>query len=203
MREMQEFDRTPLIQVREFVIDQLKLNFAHDNLEEAEFETRLEQATGSSSKQTLLGLVADLPRMQESGKKEVTAYHGSVSLNTGNVKESENMVAVLSGVTRKGLWRPARSTRIMTLLGGTELDYTEAEIPPGVSEIEVFCMLGGADITVPPGVNVEVDDGAILVGADNRTETSNDPDAPTIRIRGFAVLGGVDVKTKTKKRKNR
>ena len=201
MREMQEFDKTPLIQVREFVIDQLKLNFAHDNLGEEDFETRLEKANASASKQALLALVSNLPRMQDAESGDVAAYRGGVAINRGHVEPTANMVAVLGGTTRKGVWKPARSTRIMTILGGTELDYTEAEMPPGVTEVDIFCLLGGADITVPPGVNVEVDMVPILGGVDNKSEVSEDPDSPTIRIRGFTVLGGLDIKTKRKKKK--
>ena len=203
MREMQEYDKTPLAQVREIVIDQLKLNFAHDNLTEDDLESRLEKANAGLSKQALLSLVEDLPRLVDSGSREIAPTVGGVVLNTGVVKETDNMVAVLGGTTRKGVWQPARSTRIVSVLGGTDLDFTEAAMPPGVTEIDVFCVLGGVDITVPPGVRVETDLVPILGGVDNKAETPEDPNCPTIRIRGLTLLGGLDVKTKRPKRKKR
>lgn len=204
MREMQEFDRASVVQVREFVVDQLKLNFAHDNLEVDEFESRLEQAHQQASKQMLLELVNDLPRLQDEDKKEVAPYEGAVAINTGRVKESSNMVAILSGSERKGVWKPSRSTRAITFLGGTELDYSEAVMPPGVTDLDVVCILGGAEITVPPGMNVDVDCIPILGGVENNVDSAEDPNAPTLRIRGFIALGGLEINTtKPKKRKKR
>jgi hypothetical protein len=203
MREMQEFDKTPLAQVREIVIDQLKLNFAHDNLNEDDLESRLEKANAGSSKQALLSLVEDLPRLEDSASREIAPTAGGVVLNSGVVRETDNMVSVLGGTTRKGVWKPARSTRILNILGGADLDFTEAVMPPGVTEIDMFCVLGGADIKVPPGVRVETDLVPILGGVDNKVDTPDDPNCPTIRIRGFLLLGGLDIKTKRPKRKKR
>jgi hypothetical protein len=203
MREMQEFDKTPIGQVREFVIDQLKINYAHDNLVENEFESRLVKANEVDQKQELLALVSDLPRLEENGSKELALGASGVTINRGSVRETDNMVAVLGGTTRKGLWKPARSTRIVSILGSTDLDFTEAEMPPGVMEIEIFSLLGGADIKVPPGIRVETDVIPVLGGVDNKTESPTDPNSPTIRIRGFAILGGVDIKTKKKKTRRR
>ncbi len=202
MREMQEFDQTPLVQVRDFVIEQLKLNFAHDNLEVEDFESRLEKANESSSKQAILELVSDLPRLKDDTGKSLTSYQGSIALNTGRIQQSSSLVAVLGGNTRKGIWKPARRTNVITVLGGTELDYTDAVVPPGVSEVNVMCLLGGAEITVPPGMNVEVDLVPILGGVENNVDLSENPDAPTLVIRGFIALGGLEVNTaKQKKRK--
>lgn len=203
MREMQEFDQTPLVQVREFVVEQLKLNFAHDNLEVDEFEARLEKAHQIASKQPLLELVADLPRLKDEESKEVTHYEGSVAINTGRIKESSSLVAILGGNTRKGVWKPARTTRIISVLGGTELDYSEALMPPGVIDLDVFCLLGGAEITVPPGVNVDVDLIPVLGGVENNVDTSEIPNAPTLRIRGFIALGGLEINTKKQRKRKR
>lgn len=203
MREMQEFDKTPLAQVREFVVEQLKINFAHDNLDVEDFESRLEKANQSGSKQTLLELVSDLPRMKDVDTKEVAAYEGSLAINTGKVRETANMVAVLGGNSRKGVWKPARSTRAVAILGGTELDYTEAVMPPGVTDLNVVCLMGGLEVTVPPGMNVTIDVIPILGGVENKADTTENPDGPTLRIRGVIAMGGVEVKTSKPRKKNR
>ncbi len=203
MREMQEFDKTPLNQVRYFVIEQLKLNFAHDNLEVEDFESRLEKANKSALKQTLLELVSDLPRLKDIDTKETSAYEGPFTINTGRVEDTANMVAILGGNTRKGVWKPARSTRVVAFLGGTELDYTEAALPPGVTDLNVFCFMGGVEITVPEGMNVVVDVIPILGGVDNNADTVENPDGPTLRVRGFIAMGGVDIKTGKPKKKRR
>ena len=203
MRELQEYDRVPLVQVREVIIDQLKLNFAHDNLLEPEFETRLEKANAAATKQELLVLVADLPRLRDDGGQAKSLTSSSVAINSGQVQETGTMFNILGGTTRKGLWRPARNTQAVSVLGGIDLDYTEAEMPPGVTELNVFCLLGGVEIKVPPGINVEVHAMPILGGVDDKSEQSGSGDDPVLRIRAVTILGGVDIKTKKEKRKKR
>ena len=203
MRELQEYDRTPFVQVREIIIDQLKLNFAHDNLIETEFEIRLEKANAAATKQELLVLVEDLPRLSDDGAQSTALTSSSVALNSGQVQEMGSMFSILGGTTRKGLWRPARNTQAVSVLGGIDLDYTEAEMPPGVTELNVFCLLGGVEIKVPPGINVEVHALPILGGVDNKSEQSGSSEDPVLRVRAITILGGVDIKTKKAKRKKR
>ena len=52
-------------------------------------------------------------------------------------------------------------------------------------------------------MKVEVDVVPILGGVDNKISEAAEPDAPTLRIRGFTVLGGIDIKTKKQKKKRR
>lgn len=198
MNELQEFDRMPLSQMRERIIEQLQLQYAHDNLQEAEFEARLDRAHDAVSKQELAELVSDLPVLSD----KPTASAG-LQINNGTVQPSSTVVAILGGATRKGLWRPARHSTVVSVLGGVDLDYSQAQLPPGVTELEVFCLLGGVDITVPDGLAVEVQAIPILGGVDNRAPEIVDGHGPTLRVRAFTVLGGVDIKPKKKRRRGR
>ena len=195
MGDLQEYERVPLIEMRERIISQLKLNFAHDNLNEAEFERRVEIAHAATSKLELVEVVSGLPRYDESSG--IPAERNSVVTNQGRVEESDTMVAIFSGVDRKGVWRPARHTTMVAIMGGLELDYTEAEFPPGVTEIKIFACMGGCELTVPPDLTVEVKAIPIFGGVDNRSKgTGADP---TLRITAVAVMGGVEIKTSSRK----
>ncbi|HSG48741.1 MAG TPA: LiaF domain-containing protein, partial [Longimicrobiales bacterium] len=109
-------------------------------------------------------------------------------------KEREIVIAVMGGATRKGRWAPARRNFAFAVMGGTELDFREAVLPPGVTEVQVFTVMGGVEIIVPPGVNVESHGIGIMGGFDHRGgEGSYDQDAPTLRITGLALMGGVDI----------
>lgn len=196
MNELQEYERIPLVEVRYRVIERLKLNFAHDNLEEKEFETRLEQANAATSKKQLIEIVADLPVFKDDGKIAAT---GNVKINTGRVQETGTLFAVLGGSGRKGVWRPARSTNAVAFMGGVEIDYSEAEMPPGVTELNVFCVMGGIDIVVPEGMGVEVHALPIMGGVDNRSDGIVSDSAPILKVRGFVLMGGIDIKVKGKK----
>jgi predicted membrane protein len=79
-------------------------------------------------------------------------------------------------------------------MGSAEIDLREALIPSGESDLEVICLFGNAQITVPPGVRV-TKEGAAFAGSFEITGGAGTlPDtAPLIRIRGTVYFGSVDV----------
>jgi hypothetical protein len=112
------------------------------------------------------------------------------------VKEKQFVVAILGGATRKGRWTPARTNYALAVMGGAELDFREAVLAPGVTDVQVFAMWGGIDIIVPPGMRVESHGLALMGGFDHVEdvrEGPDDPDAPLLRITGVALMGGVEV----------
>ena len=72
----------------------------------------------------------------------------------------EMIVAIFSGAARKGVWQPRRNLSVLTLFGGAELDLTQAVFTDNVCEINVFCLFGGIEITVPDGTTVRTLDGS-------------------------------------------
>jgi hypothetical protein len=80
-------------------------------------------------------------------------------------------------------------------MGGVVLDFREALMAPGVTEVWIFTLRGGAEILVPPGLSVESDGVAILGGFEHRDDAPlhDLPDRPLLRLRGLAVMGGVEV----------
>ena len=105
------------------------------------------------------------------------------------------VVAALGGTKRKGRWSPARKNYAVSVMGGVQLDFREAALAPGVTEVKVYTVMGGVDIIVPPGLNVESHGMALLGGFEHKGDTTMHPDphAPTLRITGLAIMGGVDV----------
>lgn len=105
------------------------------------------------------------------------------------------MVAALGGVDRRGRWIPARQNFSIAVMGGIHLDFREALLPPGPTEVWIFTVMGGAEIIVPPGLSVESDGVAILGSFEHREDASlqEDPDAPILRLKGMALMGGVEV----------
>jgi hypothetical protein len=114
--------------------------------------------------------------------------------------ESETLVAVLSGAVRKGEWEPRERVRVFALMGGAELDFREAVLLEGVTEVLVFALMGGVNILVPPDINVQSQGFGFMGGFTHLDHRSEDADAPLLRIRGLAVMGGVDVKVKKEKK---
>ncbi len=59
--------------------------------------------------------------------------------------------------------------------------------------------MGGAQVTVPPHVNVVLEGTGIMggySGPGTRHAAEITPDSPTVRVRGVAVWGGVSVERK-------
>ena len=180
----------PLEQTRQAVIQQLCQHFAVDNLTSEALEGRLDRAHAAATLEELRTLVADLPAVPSDAAVAPRSY-----ATPAGVAERQVVLAVMSGTTRKGVWTPARSMHVIAIMGGVDLDFREARIPPGVTEVNVFALMGGVEIVVPPHVCVDAS-GFALMGAFEqvgRTDPPADPNAPVLRINGFAMMGGVEV----------
>lgn len=103
-----------------------------------------------------------------------------------------NAVAIMSGVERKGRWVAAPTMTTVAVMGGVELDFTEAVLTAAETTLTVFCLMGGIQVTVPEGIDVRVDAVALLGGHSGPT-TTPPPGAPVLRITGLIVMGGLDV----------
>ena len=189
----------PLGPTRQVTIDALCEHFANDSMTVEEFERRVDLAHRAQNVDDLKTLLRDLPG------GNLPATTGSPSnvpapqrryrvTSAAHVKDREIVVAIMGGATRKGVWSPARTNFAFSVMGGTQLDFREATMAPGVTEVQVFTLMGGVEIVVPPGVNVESQGIGIMGGFDHRGDTDDpDPNAPTLRISGVAIMGGVDI----------
>jgi hypothetical protein len=201
---------------RDEVMDALCEAYAQDELELDELERRLDRATRATTGTELMALLRDLDRRNlpaalggsgtrpvpsgrpggregDAGALEVPAPPGRA--HPARVPDRQFEVAVFSGRVRKGSWIPGRRITAAALMGGVELDFREAMFGTGVTEVHVVAFMGGVEIVVPPGIHLETSGFAILGGFDEDSDVGETPgpDAPTLRVRGMACLGGVDV----------
>lgn len=108
------------------------------------------------------------------------------------------LVGVLGGSEQRGRWRLGRRLRIVAVLGGVHADLGSAQVEAPVSTITVFALLGGAELNAPPGVPVQMSGFSLLGGkSDERPAGPPLRGAPLIRVRAFALLGGVAVKERS------
>lgn len=183
---------------RKQVIDDLMEHFANDVLDLAEFERRLDVANSSRTLEELNGLLTDLPTsgaLMRSSKLTPARGGSAVVVSSEDVRAHSLMIAVCGGTARRGRWVPARRNTAIGVMGGVELDFRDAMLGPGVTEVNVFAMWGGVDIIVPPEMAVEVDGIAIMGGFENETDTvlNRDPDQPLLRVKGLVVMGGAGI----------
>jgi hypothetical protein len=108
---------------------------------------------------------------------------------------SRRILAILGGSRRTGRWRLAPSCSVINVLGGSELDLSEVELAADRVELKIVSVLGGAEVTLPVGMNVEVSEVAILGG--NEVEVGDeqpDPGGPVVHLRLVSILGGSEVR---------
>lgn len=177
----------PIEQVRERVVEALSEHFARDHLSLDELETRMARVYAATTPADVDALVADLPALGAPVTVTPDGYAPTPKLK-------ERLVAIMSGVVRRGLWKIPRRLRVVAIMGSVELDLRQAELPPGVTEITAFVLMGGLEIRVAPGVRLETDGVAIMGGFEDRV---HDPgvapaDAPVVRVTGIAIMGGVE-----------
>jgi predicted membrane protein len=130
----------------------------------------------------------------------IGAYVVWQSVNRREVQASErservSAVAVLGGVDRRVISAGFRGGDVTAFMGGGKLDLREATMPPGVEAImDVTSIMGGFEIRVPESWNVIVDIVPVMGGYEDKTGHPTDPAAPRLRIRGFVMMGGVEIR---------
>ena len=174
---------------REATVARLRVAGGEGRLTLEELAERVELADAARTQGDLDALTADLPVTYPATAAE-RKPHGWI-------------VAVMGGAERKGRWRPAQRTTVVTIMGGAELDLREAELADEIS-ITAITVMGGIGIAVPEGVSVELS-GFALMGANSgpRDKVPPLPNAPVVRVKTFALMGGVGIERKRSRRAQR
>jgi hypothetical protein len=189
----------PLDALREETVDQLIMNYGHGHLSREAFERRLDEALDTKSHERLLELTRDLDLKADRAYTQQKKAELGIQVDTSaaaRLDETEHMINILGGNTRKGAWDVPHAIRVFNVLGGAELDFTDARFTAQTTYITVFCLFGGVNIRVRDGMRTVSKAVCIFGGVDNRGGTTTDPNAPLLVIEGLALFGGVDIRVK-------
>jgi len=187
--------------IREQAVEVLMEHFSKDVMDLEEFEGLLDAVNRCSTPGELRELLSKLPPVESSEPAtDVMPARGGapVVVDADRVRPHGFLISILGSTNRTGRWIPARKSFALGLLGGISLDFREALLGSGITDVNLLAVLGGIEIIVPPEMAVEVDGMAVLGGFEYHTDTPlrSNPDLPTLRIRGLAVLGGVNVEVR-------
>ncbi|MCG7528200.1 DUF1707 domain-containing protein [Streptomyces sp. OfavH-34-F] len=195
---------------RERVAEILREALAEGRLEMEEFEQRLDGAYKARTHGELEPLVRDLPAVGTPAAvpDAVRPRTGSAARwadRVGKPATSGGAFAFWGGFRRRGNWTVGRVFTAFAMWGGGEIDLREADFEDREVVIRCFTIMGGIHVTVPPDLNVDVRGVGIMggFGEDARDESVPSPDAPRVRITGFALMGGVGVEHKRSKAEKR
>ncbi|MFF5444463.1 DUF1707 domain-containing protein [Streptomyces sp. NPDC012888] len=195
---------------RERVVERLRDAVAEGRLDMDEFEERLEAAYKSRTYRELEPLTRDLPAAPGTAGPGAAAHAGAARpygeswpgtepwpARIGGAGTSSAAVAVMAGFQRKGHWTvPARFTAV-AFWGGGQIDLREARFAEREVVINCVAVMGGIEIVVPPGVEVDVRGFGFMGAFDQRDSPGPAaPGAPRVVVTGLAFWGGVEVKVK-------
>jgi hypothetical protein len=184
---------------RDRVADILREALAEGRLDSAEHSERLDRLYAAKTMGELEPLVRDLPAGRTvSHAAPAPAAHGYAGDGSG---ENPNLVGILGGAERKGRWRVGHKITAVAILGGVEIDLSEATFTAPELVIHCTAVMGGVSIKLPE--NVTLRGGGvigIMGGSDIKAYESAEPGAPVVRVDGVAFWGGVEAKAKRGKK---
>lgn len=120
----------------------------------------------------------------------------SRTLTMENTEDSESFInsfAFMGGISRKNNTNTFRGGELSAIMGGVEIDLSEAQISDDTATINVFAFWGGIEITVPRNWKVEIDAYPILGGIEDDTKPSQEEKLKKLIVRGYAIMGGVEI----------
>ena len=167
---------------RERTAQVLRASGANGQLTVDELDERVEAAYAAKTRGELERLVEDLGETRD--------RPDDVPVRPGD-EGTRWVVSIMGGSDRKGHWRVGRSVTVLNLMGGSNLDLNDAEFAGDVVEMRVYSLMGGSDIRVPEGLDVEVSEFAFMGGNDiARGEARPRAGGPLLRLKMISIMGG-------------
>ncbi len=186
---------------RERIAQVLHKATAEGRLDIHELDERLGAVYAAKTYGELVPITADLVLSGLPQAAVAPQYQSAVDNRVGGQPGSSVSVAFWSGVNRKGQWVVPRMHQAVAVLGGIEIDLTHARFAEAEVTISCFAFWGGVEIRVPDDINVNVDGFGFMGAFEDRAPSRRHiPGAPTVRITGLAIMGGVEVKGPKKKK---
>jgi len=130
----------------------------------------------------------------------VSRRKGFHSVSTKGVAGDDyiDYVNIFSGGERQIISQNFRGGKISAVFGGIELDLTKAALAPGVSELELACVFGGATLIVPDEWYITIEVTPILGGFSDSRKLIPGRTIDTTKhlvIKGAVIFGGGEVKS--------
>jgi hypothetical protein len=161
-----------------------------------ELEQRLEATYAARTYADLVPITLDLPAHPHQ-RPVVRPAAALPDVVPGPEKESH--FAILSGLSRKGIWVVPKQMTILAMMGGAELDLRRAKFAAPEVVITINAFMGGAQVIVGPSTRVQMEGTGIMggySGPSGLVDATLDESSPVVRIKGVAIWGGVSVERK-------
>lgn len=154
-----------------------------------ELDERLEATFAAKTYADLVPITADL---QHTGPAPGPARHVSSVPAVGHASST----AIMGDCKRRGVWQVPQHHSAFSLMGSVTLDLREAVLTSHETLINASAIMGDVKVIVPAHFHVVVD-GTPIMGdygqARDKVQPEIGPDSPTVRVRGLALMGSVQV----------
>ena len=175
-------DRIQIAQLLAYAAEQGRLQLK-------DYEERLTRAYAAKTYEELEELRADLPGSAVSPRRG----------GKQNPAPSTLLLALMSGFERRGRWNVPKKLTTFTFWGSGVLDLRYADFTSTEVDIHAVSIMSAQNIVLPPEVNVEIRGRGVMGGFDRKIVGDGTPGAPTVKIRGFSLWGGVGIKRKARR----
>ncbi len=180
---------------RHRVAEVLRAAAGDGRIDLSELDERLEATYAAKTYADLVPITVDLPHAPARVSGSEVVVDGA---STGTAAP-ERFFAVMSGFERRGVWQVPERMVVTCIMGGAELDLRAATFAAREVTIIVNTVMGGAQVIVGPDVHVVIEGVGIMGGysaPQGPVEDAPGPDAPRVRVKGVAIMGGVSVTRK-------
>ena len=175
---------------RERTAQVLRSSGANGQLTVDELGERVEAAYAAKTRGELERLVEDLGETRD--------RPADVPVRPGD-DGTRWVVSVMGGSDRKGRWRVGRTSTIVNVMGGSDIHLNDAEFAADVVEMRIFSLMGGSDVWIPEGLDVEVSEFALMGGNDLKIGEPRPGGGPLLRLKLISIMGGTTVRRGRKK----
>ncbi len=183
---------------RERIVESLSAHYAEDHLTTQELEQRFERAYSAKTMPDLQAVLSGLPALELPARAPAPRPSTRKAvLPTTKPQGARRYFAMMSAFRRGGNWTPNPETVVTAIMSEVRIDLRDATFVNSEIDIEITAVMADALILVPPGVRVECDGFSMMGEFSSRDDLStNDLDAPLVRVRGSAWMAKVSVETR-------
>nr|WP_112276233.1 DUF1707 domain-containing protein [Lentzea terrae] len=161
---------------REHVVSLLNKAVGRGMITLDEFTTRTDTALAAVTRADLNAVLVDLPGM----------------VNNELARSRTELRNSFGTTVRKGHWVVPNELVIHNTLGSTNLDFTQADVPPRV-DIELDVSVGSVKLVLPPTASVNID-GVEIQAGEIKDKVRNGIGNPHFQVRGYVRGGSVLIK---------
>lgn len=165
-------------------------------LEIDELEERIEATYQAKTYADLVPITADLPVPDVQASVPSKPAEGRPEPWSPRPTKTAFYPCLLSGIDRKGVWTVPATINVVAFWGGANLDMRVAQFSARETVVHANAIMGGVNIVVGPEVHVILEGIGILGGYNGPPDEGGSAGGPVLRIRGIALMGGVNVERK-------